>query len=304
MKIFAALTSLSLLGLISMYPVHAQPINPEIKRGGYLQVRYTTDENEIDEFRIRRARLKISGNFANDVRFLLLLDATTTPILWKAHIDVAFLPCFSLRAGQFKTPFSHEYLTSSAKLSTIDRSQAVTKLAMKYDIGLQANGRFECLKYDIGMFNGTGKNEPDDNNFKDIVGMIVAQPIKDGEIGLSYYFGKSGLDKEKKDRIGAYISIAHSSLTIDGEFIHAQDGSLKRNGWYAQLAYFFLFNLQGLIRYDTYDPDKNIPGNSSKVLIVGLNFFKNRNTKLQINYLIMDDGEKTDVIKTQIQISF
>lgn len=304
MKTFATLSIAFLISLIFNSPSLTQTITPEIKKGGYVQVRYTTDEDAIDEFKVRRARLKFSGELAKDIRFLLLVDAVTTPILWKAHIDISYKPWVSIRIGQFKTPFSHEYLTSSSKLDMIDRSQVVSALAVKYDIGLQVYGTIECFSYAIGTFNGSGKNASDVNNRKDMVGMIVAKPIPRTEIGVSGYYGKSGVEKRKKDRIGTYVTTAYKSACLGGEYIYAKDGSLKKDGWYAQIAYRFYSNFQGLVRYDTYNPDKDISKNSSNYVVIGINWFPNTNTKIQINYLFRDDSEITDALKTQFQVTF
>ncbi|UCE19155.1 MAG: hypothetical protein JSV84_02070 [Gemmatimonadota bacterium] len=304
MKRTAPFTFIAVLHVMNSLSLFAQTTGTEMKTGGYVQVRYTSDENSIDEFQVRRARLKCSGDLLKNMSFLILFDAVSTPILWKAHIDINYKPWITLRLGQFKTPFSNEYLTSSAKLSMIDRAQVVSNLSTKYDIGLQVSGSFKILSYSLGVFNGSGKNTSDENDWKDVVGMIVAKPFNEAEMGFSHYRGKSGEERQKKNRTGIYMATHLGLLSLGGEYIYAEDGSDQRDGWFVQAAYSCFTDFQGLVRYDTYDPDRDVSDDTSAIIILGLNVFIHNNSKVQINYLLRDDGDHSDALKAQFQTTF
>jgi hypothetical protein len=42
--------------------------------------------------------------------------------------------------------------------------------------------------------------------------------------------------------------------------------------------------LQSIIKYDSYDKDREMAGDRSDVMTIGLNLFFTENTKFQINY--------------------
>jgi phosphate-selective porin len=64
----------------------------------------------------------------------------------------------ALQIGQFKTPFSREFVTSLAEIETADRATVVDSLAPKRDIGIMASytvgGRGTIS---AGVFNGEGQ---------------------------------------------------------------------------------------------------------------------------------------------------
>ncbi len=65
-----------------------------------------------------------------------------------------------LRVGQFKKPFSRQQLTSSSKLSLVDRSIVDKAMKNGRDIGLElhnAIGKHDGLEWAFGVFNGTGE---------------------------------------------------------------------------------------------------------------------------------------------------
>ena len=60
----------------------------------------------------------------------------------------------------------------------------------------------------------------------------------------------------------------------------------KANGFYSTLAYKFTPKVQGLIRYDQFDPDKHISNNLRKEYTAGINYFvKGQGLKLVLNYV-------------------
>ena len=64
-----------------------------------------------------------------------------------------------IQVGQYKTPFTREFITSLADIETADRSTVVDSLAPKRDIGVMADYAFgsDATVY-LGVFNGEGQN--------------------------------------------------------------------------------------------------------------------------------------------------
>ncbi len=216
-------------------------------------------------------------------------------------------------------PFSLENLTSSSALDTINRSLTVEKLcpgrdigAKGRDIGIIINGEFSRIEYIFGIFNGSGIDKNDFNDKKDVAGRLVFHPVRALALGLSHYNGMyssaSGDPAVKRDRTGMDLFFVESRLSIKGEYISAKDGQTERNSWYLQGGYFLTpKKIQALVRYDSYDKNKNIQGDRISILIMGLNWFFSQKTKLQINYEYHGEasGEPSkNVILAQLQAGF
>ncbi len=64
-----------------------------------------------------------------------------------------------VQVGQFKTPFTREFITSLAEVETADRAFVVDTLAPKRDIGVMADYAVGGLAtFTAGIFNGDGQN--------------------------------------------------------------------------------------------------------------------------------------------------
>jgi len=84
-----------------------------------------------------------------------------------------------VQAGQFKTPFTREFVTSLADLETADRSTVVDSLAPKRDLGLMGEYVFfKAATLSAGVFNGEGQNVTG-NTDSTVLGVtrLVVRPI-------------------------------------------------------------------------------------------------------------------------------
>jgi len=286
-----------------------------IKISGYTQSRYRQDESINDTFDIRRARLTFKGNITERFSYKLQHEfGGSSQKLLDAELGYEFNPHFKLSAGQFKIPFSQENLTSSAKLDTINRSQVVEALTARSkdvlgnqsgrDIGIKASGSFWQVSdififdYELGVFNGSGINTSNRNEHKDFIGRLIFHPINGLSVGASYYSGRYTLPtaptrKDDRDRIGVEFAYVHEPISLKGEYIKGNDGVTKKNEWYLQAGYFFIpKKLQGILKYDTYDPNKKASKDAIDVYTIGANWFFNKWAKLQVNYELKDEEGK------------
>src|SRR5262245_28167955 len=142
------------------------PTGSSPKVTGYIQLRETGQEHVGLTATLNRARIGVEG--ALPARFsykvLVQLEAPAsgrnpgTPSLRDAYLRWTQAP-FSVWFGQFKTPFSREYITSITAIETADRATVVDTLATKRDIGVMADwaiGSYATLAF--GVFNGEGQN--------------------------------------------------------------------------------------------------------------------------------------------------
>ncbi|MGB0592184.1 MAG: porin [Myxococcota bacterium] len=136
------------------------------KINGRVQVRHdieVPDGGDIaSEFSIPRARLKMGGKaFVKELGYKLQLDFGKGFFgLKDFYVDYAIdSEWLSIRAGQFKRPFSRQQLNSSSKLSLVDRAITDKAFGAGRDIGLMLHngfGKKNAVEYAVGLFNGTG----------------------------------------------------------------------------------------------------------------------------------------------------
>ncbi|HSH40429.1 MAG TPA: porin [Chthoniobacterales bacterium] len=243
-------------------PVFAAASELKLTLGGFIQTqfeagdvfafegRFGSGADEIkDRFRIRRARIGVSGDYAEQFEFKLegefaLTDigltirdpsgatlgsnstrtsfgATDLFVNWRA------IPEFNVKVGQYKAPFGLEQITSDTKLFTNERSLVTTALTAERQIGVQIWGKpftsfwpeqKDLLTYYAGVFNGTGRNiTVNDNNEFMYVGRLEVQALR-----------TKILNEDATLRVGVngLSSRDESGTTISGALREASDGSL------------------------------------------------------------------------------
>jgi len=294
-------------------------LSQAFKLSGYTQVLSTFWDEGVDSILIRRARLTLSGEVMKNIQYRIQVDATKSPVLLDAIIDFGLSQNFSLRIGQFKVPFSTENLTSGSDLDTINRSQPVEKLCPGRDIGSQGRdigatvlGKFSIVECTLGVFNGSGSNKADLNSEKDFGGRLVVKPAEFLTLAGAFYEGRyssaAGADPVTRDRAGLELLFNYSSFSVKGEFIHAKDNKTSKTGWFLQGGYFILQKkLQAILKFDSYDKDRDLADDRSDLITFGLNWFLAGKTKFQVNYELYrpESGEnKNSAILAQFQAYF
>src|SRR2546429_7376262 len=248
-------------------PVYVQQRGPELKLvlGGFIQMNFEDGDVSAfegrfgqtalkDRFRLRRARINLTGDFAEQFDFKLegdfensdglnanrtAFEATDIFINWHQF------PEAQVKVGQWKAPFGLEQLTPDPSLIIIERSLPTGAITPDRQIGAQLWGKpftsiwpdeKDLLTYYAGIFNGNGRNTTnnDNNNFM-YVGRLELMPFKSKIFGQDSSL-KLGADVlNSRDDAGTNIS---QSLNL---LVNA-DGSLspfvlpeadERTGWSA-----------------------------------------------------------------------
>ncbi len=195
----------------------------KLKLGGFMQTQIEADDlaafegrfqsgsGEIkDRFRIRRARINVSGDYAEQFDFklegefglndtsLTVRDANGRTLASNSSrtsfggtdlfVNWHRYPEANIKVGQYKAPFGLEQLTSDTKLFTTERTLATSALTPERQIGVMLWGQpfatlwpeqKELLTYSAGIFNGTGRNiSTNDNNEFMYVGRIEVMALK------------------------------------------------------------------------------------------------------------------------------
>jgi phosphate-selective porin len=286
---------------------------------GFAQIQYVTQDVGIDGFILRRARLSLAGEILKNLNFKFEVDTLKSPLPLDAYLDWGFHSAASVRFGQFKIPFSLENLTPTADLDMIDMTQVVSKLAPGWDIGsngrdigISLYGKAAFLEYTVAVFNGAGINKADGDDKKDWAGRLVIHPLPFLTIAAAGYDGKTvpslGAVPVTRARVGLEGALLVDALSLKSEFIQGQDGDTMKQGWYVQGGYFALpKQLQGLVRFDSYDPNRNTSLDRTDVWTLGVNWFLAARTKLMVNCEITrnESGKTTNkALIAQFQAAF
>lgn len=341
MKKLAILIVLSAMPFLS-FSQGCSDISDEegVKVFGFIQPQYEYNFNtDYNSFSFNRARLGVKGSIPYDFRYYFVVEMSpifnTYPFLLDAFVSYNRIMWAQGAIGQFKSPFTLELQTPCNKLNTIYRSHVVVDLASPLrDLGFMIYGGNDTtiLKYQVAIMNGTGMNQFDDNAGKDYVGRIVFQPFKSNLLGIggSVRFGsKEPVSPEAEvddelSRYGAELNFNWKGITLQGEYIYGEDvgsytegggcggpgtvveGSVERQGWYVTGMYMFKFRLQPVVRYEYYDKDISADDKFQYITTLGINYFFNDWTRLQVNYLIGSENasEIDNSVFVQFQVIF
>jgi phosphate-selective porin len=232
-------------------PVYVQQRGPELKLvlGGYVQINFEDGDVSAfegrfgqtalkDRFRLRRARINLTGDFAEQFDFKVEGDFENSDGINSNRTAFSGTDIFvnwhqfaeaNIKAGQWKAPFGLEQITPDPSLIIIERSLPTGAITPERQIGVQLWGKpfaniwpdgKDLLTYYAGIFNGNGRNTTvnDNNNFM-YVGRLEST-LFNGVFGKDSYL-KLGADVlNSRDDKGTNIS---QSLNL----LVNSDGSLS-----------------------------------------------------------------------------
>jgi phosphate-selective porin len=250
-------------------PVDVHPAGPEYKLtlGGYIQANFEDGDvsafegrfglNALkDRFRLRRARITLTGDFAEQFDFKIegdfeqsdaavtaiskvtdnngVVTTTTTSTSNRTQFSATDIfinwhqiPEANIKVGQWKAPFGLENLTPDTLIYTIERSLPTGAIVPERQIGAMVWGKpfatampdlKDLVTYYGGIFNGNGRNfNNNDNNEFMYVTRLELQPWKGKLMGQEAGL-KLGADYfHSRDDAGTNISPAlNLKVNADG----------------------------------------------------------------------------------------
>jgi hypothetical protein len=220
-----------------------RPAGRRVRFTGYIQARETYRDGVGLTGSINRARLTAYGAVAANFTWRIQGEFRTGSVgTGKASVSLqdAYIRYktgdFGAQVGQFKTPFTREFITSLADVETADRSTVVDSIAPKRDMGIMADyaiGPTATLM--LGLFNGEGQNVTANTDSTLLwVGRASVRPIAYLTVGANV--ATYGSDST---RYGVDAGIEYLGAALKGEYIgqHRDGGILDDKGWYAQGTY-------------------------------------------------------------------
>src|SRR5881227_4080090 len=247
--------------------VYAEARGSEIKLtiGGFIQMNFEDGDVSAfegrfgltalkDRFRLRRARINLTGEFAEQFDFKVEGDfengdginsSRTAFSATDIFINWHQLPEAQIKIGQWKAPFGLEQITPDTTLFTIERSLPTGAITPERQIGIQLWGKpftnlwpdeKDLLTYYFGVFNGSGRNTTlnDNNNFM-TVGRLELMPFKGQIFGQEASLKLGGDVLNSRDDAGTNISQSlNLKVNADGSLSpFVLPGADERTAWSA-----------------------------------------------------------------------
>jgi phosphate-selective porin len=231
--------------------------------GGFIQVNFEDGDVSAfegrfgqtalkDRFRLRRARINLTGDFAENFDFKIEGDFENSDGLSSSRtafeatdifVNWHQFPEAQIKVGQWKAPFGLEQLTPDTILYMIERSLPTGAITPERQIGVQVWGKpftnvwpeqKDLLTYYAGIFNGNGRNitNNDNNNFM-YVGRLELMPFKGKIFGQESNLKLGGDVLNSRDDAGTNISQALNLLVnADGSLSpFVLPGADERTAW-------------------------------------------------------------------------
>jgi len=126
----------------------------QLTAGASLQFDSRFYVGNTHSFDIRRARVDLGGNW-RWVALRLQMAFEDTPYLRNAYVDLSPRPWARVRGGQFKVPFSSQWLTGDTELPFLERP-AAEPIYPFLDRGLAVWGSASMASWAVGVFDGSG----------------------------------------------------------------------------------------------------------------------------------------------------
>ena len=291
-----------------------QSTAPAVKWSGYVQAREAYREGVGLTGSINRARLSAAGGGAKDVTWRVQGEFRTGSVgTGKASVSlqdayIRYKPgALGIQAGQFKTPFTREFITSLADIETADRATAVDSLAPKRDIGIMADYAFGVVGTAmLGVFNGEGQNiTANADSSLLVVARVVARPLPYVSVGtnLADYGGDS-------TRYGVDVALDYEGATVKAEYLTQGRDAVELNdkGWYALAAYRVVPWLQLVVKQEDFHRSAISPDVRNRATTAGASVeFPGGKVRLIANYVsrkIGEPGVRRGTLITQAQVKF
>ena len=289
---------------------------PAPRLAGYVQAREIAQEQVGLTAFLNRARFSIDGALPSRFSYRVLVEMQAsagvrlpaTVSLREAIVRWSPAP-FTLTAGEFKTPFTREYLIPVPALELADLATVVDSLAPRYDVGVMGEYAYGALAVvSLGVFNGEGANAVANRDSTVLlVGRVTSRPIPQLALG-----GSATHDGPDSLRWGVDASLQQSGVVVRSEYItrhlHGRARGDDDFGWYVLESFRATPRLQLVARQEDFQR----PAGGLARRIRGLAYATNleiapNRVRLLLEFSRRITGAKqtrTDAFIAQLQVQF
>jgi len=342
-----------------------QPIQPlninigtrKLTLFGYAQTQYQLTNTPAfgeqaaktsNEFNVTRVILMANAELTKKLSFFLMIDAASTQSskhLHEYYAQYAFLPELKVRLGQFKQPFTLENIIAPTLLGTVNLNECTRYEAgiagdplqgnnVGRDMGLMITGEafpakdgHRLLNYSLGVFNGAGMNQKENNDQKDVIGMLNYLPRKNITLSTSFLLGTGhaiandpygriaeGSDYSRK-RWSVGTEIKQGPFMLRSEFMLGWNDHRRSRGFYAEVWYRIIPKLDIVADFDYLNKNCDLSRDEQATYaqytethnyLIGLQYWIYKACRLSTQYIYNDHrtGPDSHVWLTQMQIAF
>jgi hypothetical protein len=286
---------------------------------GFTQIRtsffQSNTEDLYSQLEINKLRTGFDVNITKKIGFCFVVEGgKVSPMksyhfsLLDSYVRFNLSDLINIRIGRDWYKFGWEYTQPIPTLPFINFSETVSTIFdtmgrngfYGYDTGLWINGNSNNKEFNFGynfsLTQGTGLNNKEDNNLKDISLRVFIEPNKNLHFGVSLFKGYSKIEKGNlKDFIlDIEFRINYNKIIIGTEYIYSiseenrnnkiQYPEQTKNGFYSYINYLLNNKISLLFRYE-YNNSLFIKGEKRKLITVGVNYKIKKLTNLKINYI-------------------
>lgn len=317
---------------------------------GYAQSTYYYNRNNgvnKNALDVQRIILMADAHITSKLSFFLMYDAVKSE-LHEYYAQYEFAPYAKLRVGQYKQPFTLESTLSPTYLSTIQFDPSILYLAgiaidplvgphVARDAGVMLTGDFlnngerDLFNYSIGVFNGPGMNMKENNNQKDVAGMLQYKPTQNlllegsflagtghAQVASPYGMFPQGYNYARH-RWNVGVEAKFSPLYLRAEYVQGYDGGVHSRGGYINMLWNIFKKCDLILNWDNLDKNTHtslaeqeaIYNNSGFVTrlntyTAGMQWWFHNRCRLsgQFIYTMPRTGEITREFITQLQLVF
>lgn len=309
-------------------------ITEHFSASGYAQGGWEYHQNHSPKHDFTVARIILLGNYKITDRWNAFIMADFRKFsLHELWMSYQIAPWMTVKLGQFKTPFSLENPISPVVMEMITQMSLAgnymvagsSKLMMPAgagrDIGISLYGNAgKYVSYDLALMNGAGRNNKDDNSWKDVVARLTLHPVECLDLSGSIIVGKGSLnsvgdelDKTRFDnpngdytrnRYAAGFQLKTRPVNLRGEWMWGKDGYQHTNGGYATVQ----FNNVGVKNLDVVASvdHLDLPAGDTNRYQAGVQYWFYKFCRLQAAYAYTQQpGQQHEhSVLTQVQVAF
>ncbi len=323
----------------------------QLKIFGFAQGHFdyqNTDGVERNDFNFKHVVLIADGSITDKLSFRLMTDFVSPDIyllLQEYYAQYDFAPWLKLRVGQFKQPYTIENIMIPTLIGALSSNESVRYLAgivgdplyglmAGRDQGVMLTGDLlpaadghNWLGYSIGIFNGAGVNQRDNNNAKDVIAMLNFNPWKEVQLSASMQIGQgtarnaspfSGImagEKYTRNRWSVGLKAHYGRVMLRSEWMAGQDGHTPLHGGYAELWITTLPKLDIVLDIDHVNRNTDLSRAEQELLpsatqntnyTAGLQYWFHRQCRIATHYTYTDrpTAPATHLWATQLQLMF
>ncbi len=318
--------------MIFSLPLLAQNESPQLH--GYIQTRFTTDFDNVNDFMIRRAKLWVDGKVPNidnvsyKVQMVYRSIKDESLMLQDAFADIRLNDFSSLKVGRFVPDFMLQRMQPDYEISDIERASVISGLihsskSMARQIGVQLTYQpnYFPIHFSFGLFNANLES-PGKNKDLNLLYTSHAQlnlikkedALLEAGISAAYRYANSITMNTIYDanelitgndyRFGFECQLNYKNFGFQSEYVQANINKDRAWGYYASADYSFTEKIQATAGVEKFS-DLITTTNDNAWYSVGLIYYFTGKTKLMADFKTQVSSPKNNYLsEIQYQIFF